>query len=51
MLSAFVKRVESRAGVGPGTSDGMAVMVAVDAVRRSLAHGGVQTEMTPIPGG
>jgi len=51
MLSAFVKRVESRAGVGQGTSDGMAVMLAIEAVRRSLAHGGVQTEVTPSSSG
>ena len=51
MLSAFVKRVGSRAGVGPGTGDGMAVMLAIEAVRRSLAHGGVQTEVTPSSGG
>lgn len=51
MLAAFVERVGSRAGVGPGTSDGMAIMRAIEAVRRSLAQGGVQAEVPPMAGG
>ena len=48
MLRAFVQQVETRAFAGPGTSVGIAVLLATMAVRRSLEQGG--TEMI-VPAG
>jgi predicted dehydrogenase len=48
-MGAFVDGVRSRMGASPGTTDGIAAMLAVDAVRRSLAEGGAEISVPPTP--
>jgi predicted dehydrogenase len=48
-LEAFVDAVSTRAKVAPGTTDGVAALLAVDAVRRSLAEGSVGIEVPLAP--
>jgi predicted dehydrogenase len=48
-LQAFVDAVGARAKISPGTTDGLAALLAVDAVRRSLAEGSVECEVPLVP--
>jgi myo-inositol 2-dehydrogenase/D-chiro-inositol 1-dehydrogenase len=45
-LAAFVGSVQSRVASGPGTADGLAAMLALEAIRRSLEAGGATV---PVP--
>lgn len=48
-LGAFVRGVQSRAVATPGTTDGTAALLAIDALRRSLEAGGVQVAVPATP--
>lgn len=51
-LEAFLPRVESRGAgprPGPGTTDGLAALLAIDTVRRSLDEGGAELPVPPTP--
>lgn len=48
-LRGFVECVRSRAGASPGTTDGVAAMLAVEAARHSLARGGADMLVPPTP--
>jgi len=48
-LEAFVDAVGARAKIAPGTTDGLAALLAADAVRRSLAEGSVEREVPLVP--
>lgn len=48
-LEGFVAAVRSRAAAPPGMADGMAVMLAIEAARRSLAAGAVEVQVPPVP--
>jgi predicted dehydrogenase len=49
-LDAFLHRVQSRAGVVPGTTDGTAALLAIDSLRRSLEEGGAEMGVPATPG-
>jgi predicted dehydrogenase len=48
-LEGFVEAVRAHTAPRAGIADGMAVMLAIEAVRRSLAGGAVEIEVPPIP--
>ncbi len=48
-LQAFVDAVGARAKIAPGTTDGLAALLAADAVRRSLAEGSLECEVPLVP--
>jgi predicted dehydrogenase len=48
-LEGFVEAVRSRTATPPGMADGMAAMLAIDAVRQSLASGAVEIGVPPVP--
>lgn len=48
-LGAFVRGVQSRALGTPGTTDGTAALLAIDALRRSLEAGGVEVAVPATP--
>jgi myo-inositol 2-dehydrogenase/D-chiro-inositol 1-dehydrogenase len=50
-LSGFLDAVRARARTVPGTADGLAALLAVEAARRSLAAGAVETEVPLTPTG
>jgi len=50
-LRAFIGAIQSRTGASPGVTDGMAVLLAIDALRRSLEHGGAETQVPATPAG
>jgi predicted dehydrogenase len=49
LLERFVAAVRSRTATPPGIGAAMAVMLAVEAARRSLAGGAVEVEVPPVP--
>jgi predicted dehydrogenase len=49
MMRAFVDRVQARNYAGPGSSAGMAALLAITALRRSLQDGGVEVIVPATP--
>jgi predicted dehydrogenase len=49
MLAGFVQSVQSRVGTPPGTTDGLAALLATDAIRRSVAEAGAEVPVPPTP--
>jgi predicted dehydrogenase len=49
-LGAFIRGVHSRTRVSPGTTDGMAALLAIEALRRSLEEGSVEVAVPATPG-
>jgi predicted dehydrogenase len=48
-LAAFVETVQSRAGRSPGTTDGTASLLIIDALRHSLEAGGIEIAVPATP--
>lgn len=48
-LGAFVRTVQSRAGRSPGTTDGTAALLVIDALQRSLEAGGIEMAVPATP--
>jgi predicted dehydrogenase len=49
LLGAFVRSVQSRAGASPGTTDGTAALLAIQALQRSLEEGGAEVAVPATP--
>jgi predicted dehydrogenase len=50
-LRAFIGAIQSRTGASPGVTDGVAVLLATEALRRSLEDGGAETPVPATPAG
>ncbi|HET8835643.1 MAG TPA: Gfo/Idh/MocA family oxidoreductase [Gemmatimonadales bacterium] len=49
LIRAFVERVETRTSAGPGSSTGIAALLAITALQRSLEDGGVEVIVPATP--